>query len=103
MWEFNLSRCFFLVLSILLICLKCRVLPHYFIQEKNLIIFSAYDINTLCIYVESFRVFPLKITQFVVEKHAYGPNLVRSILKDTQFFAKSREIHVDPLYQLGFL
>lgn len=102
LWESNLSGCFLLVLSKLLICLKSRFLPHYFIQEKNLFDhFSANDINTLCVYVESIRVFPVQITQFVVEKHgfAYGPNLVRSILKDTQFFAKTREI--DPVVSNG--
>lgn len=95
LWESNLSGCFLLVLSKLLICLKSGVLPHYFIPEKNLFDhFSANDINTLRVYVESIRVFPVQITDFVVEKHgfAYGPNFVRSALQDTQFFAKTREI-----------
>lgn len=74
LWEFNLSGCFFLVLSKLLICLKSGVIPYYIIQEKNLFyhFFQLFtDINTLCVCVESIRVFPVHITQFLIKKKTW--------------------------------
>ena len=94
-WEFNLGGCILVLLSKLLSCLKKRVLPHYFIPQRNLIErFSADDIATLCIVVESVRVFPVHVSQFVVEKHGitYGENLVRSILDNSVSFSSSRDV-----------
>ena len=89
--ELNLGGCILVLLSKLLSCLKKRVLPHYFIPQRNLIErFSADDIATSC----TVRVFPVHVSQFVVEKHGitYGENLVRSILDNSVSFSSSRDV-----------
>lgn len=71
-------------------------MPHYFIPQRNLLdSFSAQDLDALCVFVESIRVFPVQVTQLIVEKHgfSYGPNLVRSILTNTKLFTNSREMN----------
>lgn len=95
-WKSNLGGCLLFVISKLLICLKKRFLPHYFIPQRNLLdSFSAQDLDALCVFVESIRVFPVHVTQLIVEKHgfSYGPNLVRSILTNTKLFTNSREMN----------
>ena len=95
LWKANLGGCFLFLLSKLLSCLKGRVLPHYFIPERNLIEdFSADDLDTLCVIVESVRVFPVHISQFIANKHGitYGENLVRSILVDSVSFTNTRNV-----------
>lgn len=95
-WKSNLGGCLLFVISKLLICLKKGVLPHYFIPQRNLLdSFSTNDLETLCVIVESIRVFPVQVTQFIVEKHgfSYGQNLVRSVLTNTKSFTNSRELN----------
>lgn len=95
-WKSNLGGCLLFVISKLLICLKKRFLPHYFIPQRNLLdSFSTNDLDTLCVIVESIRVIPVHVTQFIVEKHgySYGPNLVRSVLTNTKLFTNSRELN----------
>lgn len=95
-WKSNLGGCLLFVISKLLICLKKGVLPHYFIPQRNLLdSFSTNDLHTLYVIVESFRVFPVQVTQFIVEKHgfSYGQNLVRSVLTNTKSFTNSRELN----------
>ena len=95
LWTSNLGGCILFLLSKLLYFLKRRFLPHYFIPDRNLIEhFSADDIDTLCAVVESIRVFPTYVSQFVADRHgiAYGENLVRSILVDANTFSKTRDV-----------
>lgn len=95
-WKTNLGGCLLFVINKLLICMKKRFLPHYFIPQRNLLdSFSTNDLDTLCVIVESIRVFPVHVTQFIVEKHgySYGPNLVRSVLTNTKLFTNSRELN----------
>ena len=95
LWKSNLGGCFLFLLSKLLSCLKRRVLPHYFIQERNLIEdFSAGDLDTLSVIVETVRVFPVHVSQFIANEHGitYGENLVRSILEDSVSFTNTRDV-----------
>ncbi|XP_062578053.1 uncharacterized protein LOC134239939 [Saccostrea cucullata] len=94
-WNVNFSGCVLFVLSKLVICLKHRFLPHYFIPQSNLIdCFSVEEIDTICVYVESIRAFPAHTAQFVAENHGftYGPNLVKSLLNDIACFVQNRNV-----------
>ena len=95
LWKSNFGGCFLFLLSKLLSCLRRRVLPHYFIPQRNLIEdLSADDLDTLCVIVESVRVFPVHISQFIAIKHGItnGENFVRSILEDSVSFTNTRDI-----------
>ncbi|XP_062620268.1 uncharacterized protein LOC134281845 [Saccostrea cucullata] len=71
-WETNIGGCFLFVISLLLACLKKRFLPHYFIPSNNIIdCYSSEEIDTLCVYVEAIRLFPIFTIQSVTELHGY--------------------------------
>ncbi|XP_062598245.1 uncharacterized protein LOC134259663, partial [Saccostrea cucullata] len=94
-WNVNFSGCVLFVLSKLLICLKHKFLPHYFIPQNNLIdCFSTEEIDTICVCVESIRAFPAHTAQFVAENHGftYGSNLVKSLLSDIACFVQTRDV-----------
>lgn len=94
-WETYFSGCVLNVLSALLSCFKARFLPHYFIPTNNLIdCFSDDDINALCVCIESIRLFPAKIMQFVAEKHGllYAANLVKFVLSDIRTFIQKKDL-----------
>ncbi|XP_061196357.1 uncharacterized protein LOC133204620 [Saccostrea echinata] len=94
-WDTCFSGCVLYVISKLISNLKTRFLPHYFIPTNNLIdCFSDNDINALCICIESLRLFPANIIQFVAEKHGhmYGANLVRIVLSDIPTFVQTMKL-----------
>ncbi|XP_061179355.1 uncharacterized protein LOC133187979 [Saccostrea echinata] len=94
-WDTNFSGCVLFVFCELVSCLKRRLLPHHFIPEINLLeCFLPTDIDTFCVIIESIRVFPATILQFVAEKHGflYATKLVRDSLKNLTKFVETRDI-----------
>ncbi|XP_062622062.1 uncharacterized protein LOC134283559 [Saccostrea cucullata] len=103
-WETNLAGCILYTLSLLIMFLKRKFFPHYFVSSNNIIDhFTDYELGSICVYIEAIRLFPTMAVSFVAERHGYifSRNLNNNILNDCKVLSISRDI--SGIYQKTFL
>ncbi|XP_062622063.1 uncharacterized protein LOC134283560 [Saccostrea cucullata] len=95
-WKTNLTGCVLRTLSLMIIYLKRRYIPHYFISSNNIIDdFTEDEIDTICVFVEAMRLFPAMFVSLVARRHGYTftENLRLGVLNDCKGFSKSRNLN----------